>query len=144
MTPYPGQEWMEQQARNATMEGEWGFLRGCRYLLHERQRCGVGSGWRSAEVLRARDGVGVEGGTASHVWQSHLYKDVCGLAQTKGLPSLICHEPAIEVKFMRAAEGTTSFLAMRAQFWVQHWVQLTKGRMAFPVRKRRQIGHLEF
>jgi putative transposase len=35
MTPYPGDEWMEQQARNATME-EWGFLRGCRYLLHDR------------------------------------------------------------------------------------------------------------
>ncbi len=35
MTPYPGQEWMEQQARNATME-EWGFLTGCRYLLHDR------------------------------------------------------------------------------------------------------------
>jgi hypothetical protein len=26
---------MEQQARNATME-EWGFLRDCRYLLHDR------------------------------------------------------------------------------------------------------------
>jgi putative transposase len=37
MTRYPGQEWMEQQARNATME-EWGFLRGCRYLLHDRDR----------------------------------------------------------------------------------------------------------
>jgi hypothetical protein len=35
MTLYPGQEWMEQQARNATLE-EWGFLRGCRYLLHDR------------------------------------------------------------------------------------------------------------
>jgi transposase InsO family protein len=35
MTPYPGHEWMEQQARNVTME-EWGFLRGCRYLLHDR------------------------------------------------------------------------------------------------------------
>src|SRR4029077_20952195 len=35
MTPSPGKEWMEQQARNATME-EWGFLRGCRYLLHDR------------------------------------------------------------------------------------------------------------
>jgi hypothetical protein len=35
ITRYPGQEWMEQQARNATME-EWGFLRGCRYLLHDR------------------------------------------------------------------------------------------------------------
>ena len=33
MTPYPGHDWMEQQARNAT---EWGFLRGCRYLLHDR------------------------------------------------------------------------------------------------------------
>ena len=35
MTPYPDQEWMEQQARNATMQG-WGLLRGCRYLLHDR------------------------------------------------------------------------------------------------------------
>jgi hypothetical protein len=35
VTRYPGHEWMEQQARNATME-EWGFLRGCRYLLHDR------------------------------------------------------------------------------------------------------------
>jgi putative transposase len=35
MTRYPGHEWMEQQARNATME-EWGILRGCGYLLHDR------------------------------------------------------------------------------------------------------------
>jgi hypothetical protein len=35
MTPYPGHEWMEQQARNATME-EWGFLRCSCYLLHDR------------------------------------------------------------------------------------------------------------
>jgi len=28
--------------------------------------------------------------------------------------------------------------------WVQDWVQLIEGRMAFPVRKRRQIGHLAF
>jgi hypothetical protein len=34
-TPYPDQDWMEQQARNLTME-EWGRLRGCRYLLHDR------------------------------------------------------------------------------------------------------------
>lgn len=34
-TPYPDQEWMQQQARNSTMEG-WGFLRGCRYLLYDR------------------------------------------------------------------------------------------------------------
>jgi transposase len=34
-TRYPDQEWMEQQARNMTME-EWGCLRGCRYLLHDR------------------------------------------------------------------------------------------------------------
>src|SRR5207302_8863947 len=30
------------------------------------------------------------------------------------------------------------------RFWVQHWVQLIEGRMAFPVRKRRQIGHLAY
>ena len=35
MTRYPDHQWMEQQARNATMEG-WRFLRGCRYLLHDR------------------------------------------------------------------------------------------------------------
>jgi len=34
-TPHPDQEWMEQQARNLTME-EWGCLRGCRYLPHDR------------------------------------------------------------------------------------------------------------
>jgi putative transposase len=34
-TKYPDQEWMERQARNMTME-EWGSLRGCRYLLHDR------------------------------------------------------------------------------------------------------------
>src|SRR5207249_4181648 len=34
-TPYPDQEWMEQQARNMTME-EWGSLRGCCYLLRDR------------------------------------------------------------------------------------------------------------
>ena len=33
-TPYPDEEWMEQQARNMTME-EGGCLRGCRYLLHD-------------------------------------------------------------------------------------------------------------
>jgi transposase len=42
MTRYPGQEWMEQQARNATME-EWGFLSGCRYLLHDRDTKFCGS-----------------------------------------------------------------------------------------------------
>ena len=46
---------------------------------------------------------------------SHLtyIKDASGLAQAKGLPSLIYHEPAIEVKFMRGAAGTTSILTIR-------------------------------
>lgn len=35
MTPYPDQEWMEQQARNMTMQ-EWGCLKDYRYLLHDR------------------------------------------------------------------------------------------------------------
>jgi hypothetical protein len=34
-TPYPDQGWMEQQARNLTME-EWGSLKGCRYRLRDR------------------------------------------------------------------------------------------------------------
>ena len=38
-TPYPDQDWMEQQARNLTME-QWGCLRDCRYLL-QRPRCQV-------------------------------------------------------------------------------------------------------
>ena len=33
-TPYPDQEWMEQQERNMTME-EWGWLKDCRYLLQQ-------------------------------------------------------------------------------------------------------------
>jgi hypothetical protein len=44
---------------------------------------------------------------------SHIYiwmnKDAYGLAQAKGLTSLIYYEPAIEVRFMRGAAGTTSF-----------------------------------
>lgn len=35
MTPYPDEEWMDQQARNVTLE-DWGFLKGCRYVLHDR------------------------------------------------------------------------------------------------------------
>ena len=35
MTQHPNQEWMEQQARNVTMEDR-GFLSGSRYLLHDR------------------------------------------------------------------------------------------------------------
>jgi hypothetical protein len=35
VTRYPDEEWMEQMARNVTMEGT-GFLTNCRYLLHDR------------------------------------------------------------------------------------------------------------
>ena len=35
ITPYPDQEWMEQQARNVTIK-DWGFLATSRYLLHDR------------------------------------------------------------------------------------------------------------
>jgi hypothetical protein len=31
-----------------------------------------------------------------------------------------------------------------SRFWVQAWVHLIEGRMALPVRKRRQIGQLAF
>jgi hypothetical protein len=35
MTSYPDAEWMDQQTRNVTLE-DWGFLKGCGYLLHDR------------------------------------------------------------------------------------------------------------
>ena len=35
ITIHPNEQWMQQMARNATME-EWGTLRDCRYLLHDR------------------------------------------------------------------------------------------------------------
>jgi len=35
MASYPDAEWMDQQVRNVTLEDR-GFLRGCRYLLHDR------------------------------------------------------------------------------------------------------------
>jgi transposase len=35
LTRHPDEEWMQQMARNATLEG-WGHLQGCRYLLHDR------------------------------------------------------------------------------------------------------------
>jgi hypothetical protein len=35
MTPHPDEKWMQQMARNATLD-QWGFLTNCRYLLHDR------------------------------------------------------------------------------------------------------------
>jgi putative transposase len=35
ITRHPDQEWMEQIGRSATQEG-WGYLRPCRYVLHDR------------------------------------------------------------------------------------------------------------
>ena len=35
ITPHPHEVWMQQIARNVTMEG-WGFLGNCKYLLHDR------------------------------------------------------------------------------------------------------------
>ena len=35
VTPNPNESWMIQIARNVTMDG-WGFLSGCRYLIHDR------------------------------------------------------------------------------------------------------------
>ena len=35
MTPHPDEAWMQQMARNLTLE-QWGFLADCRYLLHDR------------------------------------------------------------------------------------------------------------
>ena len=35
VTRHPAEGWMKQIARNVTLEG-WGFLEGCRYLLHDR------------------------------------------------------------------------------------------------------------
>ena len=37
ITPHPNEVWMKQIARNVTMD-EWGFLEGCRYLIHDRDR----------------------------------------------------------------------------------------------------------
>src|SRR5215469_14952561 len=37
ITRHPESSWMQQVARNATMEGA-GYLNGCRYLLHDRDR----------------------------------------------------------------------------------------------------------
>jgi hypothetical protein len=35
ITVHPNERWMQQMARNVTMEG-WGTLQDCRYLLHDR------------------------------------------------------------------------------------------------------------
>jgi hypothetical protein len=41
---------------------------------------------------------------------TYIYKDACSLAQAKCLPRLIYREPALEVRFVRGAADTTSFL----------------------------------
>jgi len=58
--------------------------------LQEGSGAVSGATGRSAEVLRARGDVGVEGDSVSCVAIS-LYKDACSLAQAKGLASLIYH-----------------------------------------------------
>ena len=35
ITPHPNERWMNQIARNVTMD-DWGFLDNCRYLIHDR------------------------------------------------------------------------------------------------------------
>jgi hypothetical protein len=37
ITRHPDADWMEQVARNATMQ-DTGYLNGCRYLLHDRDQ----------------------------------------------------------------------------------------------------------
>jgi hypothetical protein len=37
ITRHPESCWMQQVARNATLEGE-GYLKGCRYVLHDRDK----------------------------------------------------------------------------------------------------------
>src|SRR5580704_12560109 len=59
-TRYPDQEWMEQQARNMTME-EWGYLRGCRYLLHDRDTKFCQSFRSETGRIHAVPGSGVDG-----------------------------------------------------------------------------------
>ena len=45
LTPYPDQQWMEQQARNVSMK-DWGFLAPSRYLLHDRDGKFFSGVWR--------------------------------------------------------------------------------------------------
>jgi hypothetical protein len=75
-----------------------------------------GAAGRSAEVLRARGGVGVEVGTVGHEWQSHIYiyiKNACSLAEPEGLalaasePDL--SEPELEVRFRAWGSGPDEF-----------------------------------
>src|SRR5580698_3894615 len=44
---------------------------------------------------------------------SHIYKDASSLAQAKGLPNLIYHEPVLEVRFVRGAAGKMRILTIR-------------------------------
>jgi hypothetical protein len=54
ITRHPDQEWMEQMARNVTMEST-GFLANCRYLLHDRDTkyCASFRGLIEAENVKA-------------------------------------------------------------------------------------------
>jgi Pentapeptide repeats (8 copies) len=54
--------------------------------------------------------------------QNQIYRDACSLAQAKALPSLIYHEPVLEVRFMRGAAGTTRILTILGHTLVsRHW-----------------------
>jgi len=77
-TPYPDQEWMEQQGRNITME-EWGCLKGCRYLLHDR-RCEV------LPIISGTDQDGkCESSLASKKPESELVRGTLGKVGQRGM-----------------------------------------------------------
>jgi len=52
---------------------------------------------------------------------SYIYKDAWSLAQAKGQPSLIYHEPVLEVRFVRGAAGTMRILTIRGCDWKRNF-----------------------
>jgi len=63
---------------------------------------------------------------------SHIYKDAWSLAQTKSLPSLIYHEPAIEVRFVRGSAGRTRILTL----WELFEFEQKNAQKVLPTPKR--------
>ena len=79
---------------------------------------------------------------------NRTYKDACSLTQAKGLPSLIYHEPALEMRFMRGAAGATRILTIRAllekhrSYLRQNRDDTEKQVLGIPLRKANQLAFI--
>jgi hypothetical protein len=92
ITRHPAQEWMEQIARSATQE-TWGYLDGCRYVLHDRDTkfcvvsvCAGGRRCKDFGTSRQKSESERLGGTLGSVRQGGVSVEVDSVRRRPAVP----------------------------------------------------------